>query len=817
VDFLKPGDPRTMGPYVLSRRLGAGGMGEVFFGWSPGGRPVAVKRVYPRFASNPEFRRHFSLEVAAARKVGGFHTAQVVDDDAGADWPWMVTAYVAGPPLNRVLAGCGALPSDSVRVLGAGLAEALVAIHSAGIIHGDLKPANILLAADGPRVIDFGIARAIDASSMITRPGTPGFMAPEVLTKQPFTEACDIFALGVVLAYAGGIHPFGEGPPQAVDYQVVHEEPDLGGLDPRIRGLVAECLAKNPGDRPTAEELLGRLTVPEPNSGWLPECVHDMIIACAPPLDSAPVDAGPSDHSRLLAEAGQAARALPDRYERAIALLHVATAASRIDPTRATPLLEDAWYRPTQTPETDGRWRRQVVEYLVKCAAAEVGRVAACVDPNLADRMLADIRDCSNVLSHRRMGAEDESAEVIITIAEAAAADPDRAERIARMLTDPSLQATAVARVAMALACPDPDRAGKLTRTLLSRLEQVARPAADRAGDDRTGRRWPRPKPLPAAQPAAQPPAANLDFDTARYWAVRVLTEIALGVGGCRRTGTSRSSADPGHFARTITVDGDMASRAARPAGPATGTDAVRAADYMAKAEQLASSIAASGVTSAGVATPDLRAAARCAVTTAAAQLDQAHAVALLAEAEQSARAIGADWYRLEALGQLALAAADTDPARTEQISRSLLRLPHKVGELALLPSLDYARAERIADAITDVYLRALVRAVLAVNVGSAKAESLLDQAMRNAGTMPGRVVEVAMVIARTDPARADQIARTLAQGPEVRYIQSDDNQYEQVAVTGWIRSAEYWRARALADLAVVSYQDKSAVARTAR
>ena len=263
MDFLKPGDPRTMGPYVLSRRLGAGGMGEVFLGWSPGGRPVAVKRVYPRFANNPEFRRHFSLEVAAARKVGGFHTAQVVDDDAGADWPWMVTAYVAGPPLNRVLAGCGALPPDSGRVLGAGLAEALVAIHSAGIIHGDLKPANILLAADGPRVIDFGIARAIDASSMITRPGTPGFMAPEVLTKQPFTEACDIFALGVVLAYAGGIHPFGEGPPQAVDYQVVHEEPDLRGLDPRIRGLVAECLSKNPGDRPTAEQILGRLAVPD--------------------------------------------------------------------------------------------------------------------------------------------------------------------------------------------------------------------------------------------------------------------------------------------------------------------------------------------------------------------------------------------------------------------------------------------------------------------------------------------------------------------------------------------------------------------------
>lgn len=812
MDFLRPGDPRTMGPYALSRRLGAGGMGEVFFGWSPGGRPVAVKRVYPRFANNTEFRRHFSLEVAAARKVGGFHTAQVVDDDAGADWPWMVTAYVAGPPLNRVLAECGALPPDSVRVLGAGLAEALVAIHSAGIIHGDLKPANILLAADGPRVIDFGIARAIDASSIITRPGTPGFMAPEVLTKKPFTEACDIFALGVVLAYAGGIHPFGEGPPQAVDYQVVHEEPDLRGLDSHIRGLVAECLAKDPDDRPTAKQLLERLAVPDPNSGWLPECVHDMIITCAPPLDSAPVASGPSDHSRFLAEAERAARALPDRYERAIALLHMATAACRIDPTRATPLLDDAWYRSTQTPEEAGRWRRQLVEYLVKCAAAEVGTVTACVDPNLAGRMLADIKHCSHLLSHRRMGAEDESAEVIITIAEAAAADPDRAERIAGILTDPSLQATAVARVAIVLAYTDPDRAGQLTRTILARLEQVPRPAADRAGDDRTGRRWPRPKPLPAVQPAA----ANFDLDTARYWAVRALTEVALAVGGCRRMGASPSPADPGHIARTITVDGDMAGRAARPVGPTTGTDPARAAWYMAKAEQFASCIADSGVTSGDVATRDLRAAALCAVKTAEARLDRAHAIALQAEAEQAARAIGADWYRLEALGQLALAAADTDPARTEQISRSLLRLPHKLAELALLPSLDYARAERIAVTITDAYLRALVSAVLAVNVGSAKAESLLDEAMRNAGAMPGRVVEVAMVIARTDLARAEQIARTLTQGPEVIYRHSDDNQYERVAITGWIRSAEYWRARALTDLAVVSYENKSAVARTA-
>jgi hypothetical protein len=804
MDFLKPDDPRAMGPYVLSRRLGAGGMGEVFFGWSPGGRPVAVKLVDRRFASDAEFRRRFRLEVEAARMVGGFHTAQVVGANTDADRPWMVTAYVAGPPLNRVLAECGALPPDSVRVLGAGLAEALVAIHSTGIIHRDLKPANILLAADGPRVVDFGIARAIDASGVTTRPGTPGFMAPEVLTKQPFTEACDIFALGVVLAFAGGIHPFGEGPPEVVNYQVVHEEPDVRGLDPQIRGLVAECLAKDPGSRPTAGQILERLALPDPNAGWLPERVLEMIAACAPPLESAPTDGGSSQHSRLQTEAEQTARALPDRYERAIAVLHVATAASRSDPARATALLDDAWYRSTQTPEDHAQWRRQLVEYLVECAAAEVGTVLGVVDRNLADRMLSDIEECSHRLSHRRMGAEHEAAKVITAIAEAATADPDRADRITRILDDATLQTVAIARVAMVLAATDPDRASQLTRTVLARLGQATRPPVSRGGDGRTGRSWGRLRP--------EPPAAldgpNVDHDTAGYWAVRALTEVALGMSGRQTMGPPRPPADPAAFARTITVDDDLASRTAV---PTTGTDPARAAWHLDEAEKLALRIADSGLTPAGVAAADLRTAAVCAVTTAAARLDPARATTLLAEAEQAARAIGADWYRLEALGQIALAAADIDPARTEQIARSLLRLPHKVGELALLGSLDYARADRIAATITDSYLRSLVRAVLAVKVDPQKATALLDEAMRDAGAMPGRVAEVAAVIARTDLARAELIARGLARGPEVIYIQSGEDQCAQVPSAGWIRSAEYWRARALTDLATVCYESKLA------
>ena len=518
---------------------------------------------------------------------------------------------------------------------------------------------------------------------------------------------------------------------------------------------------------------------------------------------SAPADGGSSQHSRLQTEAEQTARALPDRYERAIAVLHVATAASRVDPARATALLDDAWYRSTQTPEEHSQWRRQLVEYLVECAAGEVGTALGIVDGNLADRMLSDIEECSHRLSHRRMGAEHEAARVITAIAEAAIADPDRADRVTRVLADATLQTVATARVAMVLARTDPDRASQLTRTVLARLEQGTPSPVSRSG--RTGRSWGRPQQLP---PPAAPDRPNVDRDTVGYWGVRALTEVALGMSGRQTMGPPRPSDDPAAFARTITQDDDHAARAA---SPTTGTDPARAAWYLDEAEKLALRIAGSGVTLAGVAAADLRTAAVCAVTTAAARLDPARATTLLAEAEQTARAIGADWYRLEALGQIALAAADIDPARTEQIARSLLRLPHKVGELALLGSLDYARAERIAATITDAYLRSLVRAVLAVKVDPQKATALLDQAMRDAGAMPGRVAEVAAVIARTDLARAELIGRGLARGPEVIYIQSGDDECTQAPSAGWIRSADYWRARALTDLAVVCYKREPA------
>ncbi|MFC7733214.1 serine/threonine-protein kinase [Actinomadura keratinilytica] len=208
-------DPRSIGRYRLRARLGAGGMGRVYLGVSPGGRAVAVKVVHPELAADPQFRRRFAAEVQAARTVGGFHTTPVVDADPDADPPWLVTAYIAGPSLAEVLAEHGPLPEATVRRLGAGLAEALEAVHAAGLVHRDLKPSNILLADDGPRVIDFGIARALDATAL-TRPGavsgTPGYLAPERLNDEPAGPPADVFALGVVLCHAAGVRPSATAP-----------------------------------------------------------------------------------------------------------------------------------------------------------------------------------------------------------------------------------------------------------------------------------------------------------------------------------------------------------------------------------------------------------------------------------------------------------------------------------------------------------------------------------------------------------------------------------------------------------------------------
>lgn len=808
MDPLRQDDPQRIGDYLLSGRLGAGGMGEVFFGRSLGGRAVAVKLIYRLYAHDAEFRRRFRDEIDACRKVGGFHTAPIVGADADADRPWMVTAYVAGPPLTKVLADYGSLPLHSVRVLGAGLAEALEAIHAAGIIHRDLKPSNILLADDGPRVIDFGIARAVDASGITAQHGTPGFMAPEVLKRESVTAACDVFALGMVLAFAGGVRPFGEGPPEAVAYRVVHEEPDLRELDPSIRGLVAECLARNPDDRPVPAKILARLADHDSAGPWLPEPVHDMITACLPPREFTVVHPSPRDDSRLLAEAEQIVRALPDEYERAVALVHLATVACHIDPPHAARLIDDAWYLTASVPESGSQGGRPLVEYLIESSPVEVGTAMARSDPVRADQMLGDIAEYSRLLTHRHMGVEEETAKLISTIAEAAAsANPARADQVAHFLGDESLRTMVVAKVAAVVARTDPDRAEQMTRAITARIGPLAPPVADLASGGRLPRwGWRRPRVTHAISSAG----AQFGDETARYWAAHALAEVALGVVGADPVclGWSPTEAEP--FARTVTVIGDPRFRVPVSGRSVAGSDSARAAQYLAEAEQLALGIAASGFTASGIAAADLRAGAVTAVKSAAARIDHAHADTLLSEAERAARAIGTDSDRFESLGQVALTAARINPARAEQIAGSLLLLPRKLGELALVVALrDATRAERIAAVITDSYVRALVRAALMVRTAPENARPRLDEAENAAGQIPARVIQVAMVTARTDPVRAEQIARAIKSGPEIIYVQSEDNQYEQSAAPGYMRSAEYWRARALADLAIASYEKR--------
>jgi len=264
VGVLQPADPRLIGPFQLLGRLGAGGMGRVFLGMSAAGRPVAVKVVHAELAADPEFRARFGSEVAAARKVSGLFTALVVDADVEAPVPWLATAYVAGPSLSEAVRHRGPLTTGSLLALAAGLAKSLTAIHAAGVVHGDLKPSNVLLAPDGPRVIDFGISQAAEVTPLARAGlvvGTPSFMSPEQAAGQDVGPLSDVFSLGAVLAYAAtGRKPFGTGQPAAVLERVVGETADLKDAPAQVRPLIERCLAKERAGRPTAAELLAEVT-----------------------------------------------------------------------------------------------------------------------------------------------------------------------------------------------------------------------------------------------------------------------------------------------------------------------------------------------------------------------------------------------------------------------------------------------------------------------------------------------------------------------------------------------------------------------------
>ena len=263
LEGLRRGDPRRVGRFRLLARLGQGAMGVVYLGASPAGRPVAVKVVRSEYARDPVFRRRFADELAAVRRVVGGHTPAVVDADAQADAPWLATAFVPGPTLAHTVDDGGPLPEPVVWGLAAGIAEALTAIHAAGIVHRDLKPSNILLDRDGPKVIDFGICRALDGTALTEagmRVGTAGYTAPEQAERGESLPAGDVFALGAVLAYtATGIPPFGDGASTEVLYRIVHEPPapeSLACKDKKLRALIEACLAKDPADRPEPGRIL---------------------------------------------------------------------------------------------------------------------------------------------------------------------------------------------------------------------------------------------------------------------------------------------------------------------------------------------------------------------------------------------------------------------------------------------------------------------------------------------------------------------------------------------------------------------------------
>lgn len=264
VEPLRRWDPEHVGGYTLLGRLGAGAMGQVYLGRSAAGRLVAVKTIKAELADEPDFRNRFGQEVAAARRVSGAFTAAVVAADSDADIPWLATVYVPAPSLSQLVLACGALPATAARWLAAGCAEALESIHGAGLVHRDLKPSNVLVSPDGPRVIDFGVARAAERIALtVTRGGvgTPAYMAPEQArdTRQA-TSASDIYALGATMLFAATGHPPYQGETvMDVLVQLATGPPDLSGLPAELTDVVAGCLERDPRRRPTSASLLARL------------------------------------------------------------------------------------------------------------------------------------------------------------------------------------------------------------------------------------------------------------------------------------------------------------------------------------------------------------------------------------------------------------------------------------------------------------------------------------------------------------------------------------------------------------------------------
>ena len=364
---LTSNDPTEVGGYRLRARLGSGGMGRVYLASTPGGRAVALKVVRAELSDDPNFRTRFRQEIEAAQRVHGLYTAQLVDADPDATPPWLVTAYVPGPSLDEAVDDHGPMPEALVFRLIAGVAEALAVIHAAEVVHRDLKPSNVLLAQDGPRVIDFGIARALESASL-TRSGimmgSPDFLAPELVQDLPITPALDVFALGSLAVYAAtGRPPFGRGNLAAVAHRAVYEPPNLEGCPAGLLTLIEACLEKRAQDRPPPHRIIEfcaahATEAPDASQPWLewgltrPAAgfTDSAELAIAQTVNSTDRASGNADEGQTGAEAAGAAKARKRHFRFGAALAGTALAVAAVIAIALTAHLASASNTASSTP-----------------------------------------------------------------------------------------------------------------------------------------------------------------------------------------------------------------------------------------------------------------------------------------------------------------------------------------------------------------------------------------------------------------------------------------------------------------------------------
>ncbi|MGW2090460.1 protein kinase domain-containing protein [Streptomyces sp. NPDC001880] len=363
---LQEHDPDRIADYRLLGRLGEGGMGVVYLARSSRGRMAAVKSIRAELAAVPDFRARFAHEITVAQQVGGDWTAPVLDADSHAERPWVATAYIPGPTLTEVVNQHGPLPERSVRGLASGLCAALADIHAAGLVHRDLKPSNIMITIDGPRVIDFGIVRALDdpTSGGLTSTGlivgTPGFMAPEQIRGERLTKASDIFSLGAVLAFAASGHlafEVPDGQAHALMYRVVHEEPDLTGVPNPLLPLIRDCLAKDPAARPSLDALRAREETQYHHLGpWLPAAILAQL---------------GQDAAHLLAHEDPYTRVAPDSTPAPTPGSPHTAVTEPARPATAPLTTPDTPQRPADPSHDDGEPRRTLAEERRRTLAEE--------------------------------------------------------------------------------------------------------------------------------------------------------------------------------------------------------------------------------------------------------------------------------------------------------------------------------------------------------------------------------------------------------------------------------------------------------------